>query len=131
MNCRPVRVAVIDDHFEVRELLSMLLSLDERLELVGTAGDAREGLTLVEEERPDVVLLDLMMPEVSGFDVMPDLLSRSPSTRIVVFTAAPSKDVFAEAMAAGASACLAKGDEGTVLTDVLVDVGSRAFSTEA
>ena len=122
---RPVRVAVIDDHVEVRELLGMLFELDDRLELVGTAADAGEGIRLVGEARPDVVLLDMMLPEVSGIEAMPQLLAQSPESRIVVFTAAPSADVFAEAMAAGASACVAKGDESSVLTDVLVEVGTR------
>jgi DNA-binding NarL/FixJ family response regulator len=128
---KPVRVAVIDDHDDVRELISILIDLDDRLELAGTAADAMEGARLVEIAQPDVVLLDLMLPVVSGIEAMPDLLRRSPGSRIVVFTAAPSQDVFDEAMAAGATACVTKGDEARVLTDVLAEVGARAAAQDA
>jgi DNA-binding NarL/FixJ family response regulator len=68
-----IRVLVVDDHAVVREGLRTFLSLQDGIEVVGEAGDGREAVAVAERERPDVVLMDLMMPRLDGVQAMREL----------------------------------------------------------
>ena len=82
-----IRVLVVDDVADVRTLLRMNLEIDGRFEIIGEAGDGDEAVKLVRELQPDAVILDLMMPQKTGIEAIPEILQSSPDTKIVVLTA--------------------------------------------
>jgi two-component system chemotaxis response regulator CheB len=108
---RPVRVLIVDDSALMRKLLSEMLRSSPELEVVGTARDGEEALTLVEALRPDVVTLDVEMPGLSGLEVLPRLLeiARIPVIMVSTWTK-EGADTTLEALELGAVDFLAKPD---------------------
>ena len=104
-----MRVLVIDDHPVVREGLVTVLEDEADFEVVGSAGSAEEGLTLVERLRPDVVLLDLELPAMTGVEAIPRFVEASPGTRVLVFTAYDTDERVFGAIRSGARGYLLKG----------------------
>ncbi len=104
-----IRVVVVDDHAIVREGLSALLDALDGLEVVGTAEDGREALHLVEEVRPDVVVMDIQMPRLDGIEATRFITERTPSTRVVMLTMNEDDDTVFSSIRAGASGYLLKG----------------------
>ncbi len=105
----PIRVMVIDDHPIVREGLVSVLGDEDDLDIVGAAGSAREALALLPRLRPDVILLDLEMPEQDGVEAIPHLLDAQPGLGVLVFTAYDTDDRVLGAVRAGARGYLLKG----------------------
>ena len=103
-----IRVVIVDDHAVIREGLKAFLDLQEGIEVVGEAGDGDEGVALVEEIRPDVVLMDLVMPHRDGVSAMRVLGERAPRTRVVVLTSFLDDDRLLPALRAGAAGYLLK-----------------------
>src|SRR3954463_8716239 len=83
---RPVRVFLVDDVGAFRALMRFTLEEDPRIQIVGEAADGCEGVTAVERLQPDVVLLDLAMPVLDGFEAIPLMLACAPSTTIVALS---------------------------------------------
>jgi DNA-binding NarL/FixJ family response regulator len=81
------RVLLADDVPEIRKLLRLTLELDGRFEVIGEAGDGAEAVRIVSSERPDVVILDLSMPVMDGFEAIPVICRSSPETKILVLSA--------------------------------------------
>jgi DNA-binding NarL/FixJ family response regulator len=79
------KVAIVDDHEALREGLERLLA-DEGLNVVGTAGDAAEGMALVVRSEPDIALVDIRLPDGSGIDLTRDLLAHRPDLGVVLYT---------------------------------------------
>jgi DNA-binding NarL/FixJ family response regulator len=104
-----IRVMVVDDHPIVRQGLASVLSDEEDLEVVGEAGSGREAVALAQRLRPDVVLLDLEMPEVDGVQAIPELLTAAPGLQVLVFTAYDTDERVLGAIRAGAKGYLLKG----------------------
>jgi DNA-binding NarL/FixJ family response regulator len=103
-----VRVALADDQRVVREGLELVLRMLPDVEVVGTAANGDEALALVESTRPDVVLMDLRMPEVDGVEATGRLRAEHPEVRVVVLTTyADDESIFA-ALRAGARGYLTK-----------------------
>jgi CheY-like chemotaxis protein len=103
-----ISVVVADDEFDVRALLGITLGLEETFTVVGEAADGKEAVILVEHQHPDAVVLDLMMPVMGGMEAIPEIKSRSPGTKIVVFSALAAGQAEAEALARGADAYVEK-----------------------
>ena len=104
-----IRVMVVDDHPIVRQGLVSVLSDAEELDVVGEASSAVEALAKLGRLRPDVVLLDLEMPDVDGVAAIPQLLARLPGIQILVFTAYDTDERVLGAIRAGAKGYLLKG----------------------
>jgi DNA-binding NarL/FixJ family response regulator len=102
------RVALVDDDPLVRSALTLMLGGQPDLEVVGEAGDGREGLAMVERLRPDVVLMDIRMPRVDGLAATRALHARSDPPRVIVLTTFDADDHVVEALAAGADGFLLK-----------------------
>src|SRR3990172_12853369 len=82
----PIRILLADDHSVVRQGLHMFLSLDPELEVVGEAVNGAEAVHLAEELKPDVVLMDLMMPVMSGLEATAAIRDKGLPTRVIVLT---------------------------------------------
>jgi len=110
-----IRVLVVDDHAVVREGLRTFLSLQDGIDVVGEAGDGREAVAVAERERPDVVLMDLVMPRLDGVQAMRELRARVPRTRVIVLTSFLDDDRLLPAIRAGAAGYLLKNVEPSEL----------------
>ncbi|WP_449407521.1 response regulator [Microbacterium maritypicum] len=103
-----IRVIVADDHPIVRSGIVGLLDLDPGVEVVGQAGDGAEAVALAADLRPDVVLMDLRMPGVSGIEATSRLTAELPGVRVLVLTTYETDDDILGAIEAGASGYLLK-----------------------
>jgi len=112
-----VRVLVVDDHPAFRRALTSALGLVDGLEVAGEAGGGVAACSEAEEVDPDVVLMDLSMPDLSGIDAMRRIHERRPDLPVVILTAHADPGVEKEARAAGASGFLPKG---TGLDDLVI-----------
>ena len=103
-----VRIVIADDHPIVRDGLKKLLLLEEDFDVVGEAGDGREVLDKVRELDPDVLLLDLRMPNLDGLGALQALQQVSQRTRVIILTASEDKNEFVQAMKLGCSGIVLK-----------------------
>lgn len=103
-----IRVLLADDHPIVRDGLKKLLSLETDIDVVGEAADGREVLALVEQTTPDVVILDLRMPNLDGLSTLERLRQRDPRPKVIVLTASEDKNEFVQAMKLGCSGIVLK-----------------------
>jgi DNA-binding NarL/FixJ family response regulator len=103
-----VRVLVVDDQRLVREGIASLLGIQPGIEVVGTAADGREAVERVLALTPDVVLMDVRMPEMDGVDAAAVLAKRAPSCRVVMLTTFDDEEYVVQALRAGAAGYLLK-----------------------
>ena len=103
-----VRIVIADDHPIVRDGLKKLLLLEDDFEVVGEAGDGREVISKVQELDPDVLLLDLRMPNLDGLAALQALQQTNKRTRVIVLTASEDKNEFVQAMKLGCSGIVLK-----------------------
>ena len=113
----PVRVLVVDDHPAFRKALSSALSMIEDIEVAGEAGGGLAACEEAAQLEPDVIVMDLSMPDLSGIDAMKRIHQDQPDLPVVILTAHADEGVEREALAAGARGFLAKG---TGLKDLVV-----------
>jgi DNA-binding NarL/FixJ family response regulator len=106
-----IRVLVVDDHPVVRHGLMAILRWEQDIEPVGEAADGAEAVRLILELQPDVVLLDLRLPQLSGVEVMRRVRGKTPHTRFLVLTTYDTDEYIAPALAAGANGYLLKDAE--------------------
>src|SRR5580698_6838519 len=103
-----VRIVIADDHPIVRDGLKKLLLLEDDFDVVGEAGDGREVLERVRELDPDVLLLDLRMPNLDGLATLQALQQTNKRTRVIILTASEDKNEFVQAMKLGCSGIVLK-----------------------
>ncbi len=103
-----IRLVIADDHPIVRDGLKKLLLLEEDFDIVGEAGDGREVLDKVRDLDPDVLLLDLRMPNLDGLATLQALAQLNKRTRVIVLTASEDKNEFVQAMKLGCSGIVLK-----------------------
>jgi DNA-binding NarL/FixJ family response regulator len=104
----PIKVLIVDDHPVVRLGLRTMLESEERIVVTGLAGSAKEGIDEVERIQPDVVLMDLRMPEMGGVEAIGELRRVAPDIRILVLTNYDEDDYIFRALKAGAMGYLLK-----------------------
>jgi DNA-binding NarL/FixJ family response regulator len=105
---KPIRILLADDHELLRAGLRSLLNDIDGFEVVGQAANGREALALVEELCPDIVLMDILMPEMNGLDATARLVSRFPNLRVIILSMNSSEEYVLQAMRAGAAGYLLK-----------------------
>jgi len=103
-----IRIVIADDHPIVRDGLRKLLSLEDDFEIIGEASDGREVLDKVQELDPDVLLLDLRMPNLDGLSTLQALTQLNKKVRVIVLTASEDKNEFVQAMKLGCSGIVLK-----------------------
>ena len=103
-----IRIVIVDDHAVVRSGLKLLLDGQEDLEVVGEAGDARTAVFEVRAQKPDVVLMDVVMPSGSGIEATPAVLKEAPDAKVLILSMQDDPAYVREAFAAGASGYVLK-----------------------
>lgn len=124
MSPSPVRVFLVDDHELVRRGIAAFLATAEDIEIVGEASTAGRALSRIPLVGPDVVLLDVRLPDGSGIDVCRELASSHPSARCIVLTAYDDDAAILAAVVAGAAGYVEKSVTGSALVDGIRAVGA-------
>jgi two-component system response regulator NreC len=123
-----IRVLVCDDHALVRSGLHKLLECEPDLEVIGEAANADEAIERSRADRPDVLLLDVVMPGRSGIDALPDILGTAPATKVLTLSMQNEPAYVRQAFAAGASGYVLKDAADTELIDAIHTVaGGRRY----
>jgi NarL family two-component system response regulator LiaR len=115
----PIRVLLVDDHAVVRSGLSAFLLVFDDLELIGEAGGGEEAVRLCERLKPDVVLMDLVMPGMDGADATRAIRDRCPQTQVIALTSFKEEDLVQGAMQAGAIGYLLKNTSADELAEAI------------
>jgi DNA-binding NarL/FixJ family response regulator len=128
----PIRVLTVDDHPVLREGIAAILEAQPDIELAGEAGNGKEAIELFRKLKPDVTLMDLQMPEMSGVEAIAAIRREFPTCRIVVLTSFGGDRLALEAIKAGAVGFLLKGALRRELLDTIrsVHAGRRHIQSE-
>jgi NarL family two-component system response regulator LiaR len=118
----PIRVFVAEDHAIVRKGICALLTLEPGIEVVGEAGNGQEAVRGIESSQPDVILMDLVMPEMDGIEAIQQTIARRPQARILVLTSFATDDKVFPAIKAGAMGYLLKDSEPGDVVDAIRQV---------
>jgi len=118
---KPIRILIADDHAVVREGLRLLLTSEPGMEVVGQAADGVEAVTQAKTLQPDVILLDLMMPQKSGIEAIADIKQDNAEARILVLTSFAEDDKVFPAIKAGALGYLLKDSSPQELLQAIRD----------
>jgi len=129
---RPIRVLVVDDHPLLREGIGALIAAESDITLVAACSSGREAIQQFGTFRPDVTLMDILMPEMSGLDAMIAIRGEFPKARVIVLTTYAGDALIVRALKAGASGYLLKDSARDELIDTIrsVHTGRRTFSSE-
>lgn len=117
-------VLVIDDFPLVLEGIAGVLTAHPGITVVGTAGTAVEGIAMAEETTPDVIVLDLYMPDMGGIRALAELRERLPNVKVLMVTASEKADTLLDAVAAGASGYLTKRSSSRELCEAVLTVAA-------
>jgi NarL family two-component system response regulator LiaR len=115
MRSEKIRVLIVDDHEMVRQGIAVYLKVTPDIELVGEAGDGQEAIDLCEKLKPDVVLMDLIMPRMDGVTATREIRSHYPKTQVLALTSFQERDLVKDAIQAGALSYLLKNISGSEL----------------
>ena len=118
----PTRVLLVDDHALVRAGIRALIEGNDGIEVVAETGDGREALRLIEELRPDLVLLDITLPVINGFDVLEEISKRQLETRVIFLTVHEATEYAMRALRAGAAGYLPKSAASDELEEAIKTV---------
>jgi DNA-binding NarL/FixJ family response regulator len=114
-----IRVLIVDDHNVVREGLRMFLSLEPELDIVGEASNGIEAVSLVQQLKPDVVLMDLLMPEMDGVEAIKLIRGEFPDTEVIALTSVLEDRAIFDAIRVGAIGYLLKDTDADKLCEAI------------
>ncbi|MBA3842296.1 MAG: response regulator transcription factor [Actinobacteria bacterium] len=137
-----IRVLIVDDHAVVRSGLRRVLDSEDGIEVVGEAGDSQHAIFEARAKRPDVILMDVVMPGKNGIETIPDVLRESPGAKVLILSMQDDPHYVREAFAAGAEGYILKEAADTDLVAAVREVagggsyvhptlGARMVSAEA
>jgi two-component system, NarL family, response regulator LiaR len=118
----PIRLLIVDDHAIVREGMNFLASTKPDIEIVGEAENGLQAVEMAAELRPDVILLDLMMPQMDGIEAAGAICAENPEARILIMTSFSEEEKVFAAIKAGALGYLLKDSSPQVLLQAIRDV---------
>ena len=117
----PIKVLVVDDHWVVRQGLRMFLDQESTITVVGEASDGREAIELLRRSRPDVVLMDILMPHVNGIEATKRIKTEMPKIEVIALTSVLQDGSVSDAIQAGAIGYLIKDTRGDELVRAIED----------
>jgi DNA-binding NarL/FixJ family response regulator len=123
IDARPLRLLVVDDHEVVRQGLVSLLERREHFQVVAEAGTAAEAVEMARKFEPDLVVMDVRLPDGSGIEACREIRAEFPNTKVVILTSYPDEEAVLSAIIAGASGYLLKQIRGRDLVSSLESVG--------
>jgi DNA-binding NarL/FixJ family response regulator len=128
----PVRIVVVDDHGIVRDGLAALLEKYDHFKVIGTAATGKQAIRIALRLKPDVIVMDLMLPELSGIDATERILSQLPQTRVIVLSVCHTSEHVFRALRAGARGYVLKEAAGGDLVRAVAAVfaGKRYLSPQ-
>ena len=118
-----LRILIVDDEKAVRTALGKLLATRKEWLVVGEAADGIEAIGMARELRPDIVIMDITMPEMNGLEATPEIKKALPAAEVLIFTQHDSRQMIRQAQSAGASGYLLKSQANWLL--VAVDTMAR------
>ena len=125
-----IRVLLADDHVLKRRGIRDLLEADPEIEVIAEAGDGREAAHLTLKSKPDVLIVDLTMPELNGLDAIRQIRKESPQVELLVFSMHDSEDLIREVLSAGARGYVLKSDAALYLVEAVKSLARhRPFFT--
>ena len=126
----PIRILIADDHGVVAEGLKSLAEAEPGIEVVGIVADGREAVKHARESRPDVVVMDMSMPELNGADATQAILQNDPTCRVIVLSMYAEREYVRRALKAGAMGYVIKRSAAKELVDAIrsVHAGQRYLS---
>ena len=119
---KPIRVLLVDDHHLVRAGIRSLLQTINEVEVIGEAADGREAIRLLEECRPNIVLMDVMMPELNGLEATEQIAKEHAGVRVIILSVNSAKEFVLRAIRAGASGYLLKNAKAAELEQAIRSV---------
>jgi NarL family two-component system response regulator LiaR len=129
----PIKVMIVDDHAVVRSGLSAFLLVEDDLELVAEAGSGEQALRLCQEQAPDVILMDMVMPGMDGAEATRGVRERCPGAQVIALTSFKEEELVQKALKAGAIGYLLKDVSAAELAQAIRDahVGRPTLAPEA
>jgi two-component system nitrate/nitrite response regulator NarL len=121
----PIRVLIADDHRLFAEALEAILAGDDRIDVVGHAGDGREAVKLAHDLQPDVVLMDISMPLMDGIEAARSIRGNSSGASVLMLTGSNSRADVDRARQAGAAGYVTKDRIASELIDAIVEISAR------
>ena len=126
MNDEKIKIIIVDDHPLFRKGIKTVLSAEENIEIIGEAGDGETALTLAKEKIPDVLILDINLPDKSGIEIAQEINSFNKEIKIIFLTMYNEEDLFNAAFDAGASAYLLKENAVDEVLTAVTEVNGGA-----
>jgi DNA-binding NarL/FixJ family response regulator len=120
-----VRVVIADDHGLFAEALEAILTIDGRVQVVGLAGDGANAVELAARLEPDVVLMDISMPVLDGFEATRRIRERVPGASVLILTGSNSRDDVDRSREAGAAGYVTKDRIAAELVEAIIDLGRK------
>src|SRR5579859_10460 len=121
---KPIRVLLVEDHLILSESFGALLKADPQIEVVGMAASVKAAVALAGEQEPDIVLMDVRLPDGSGLDAAMTIKSRAARTAFIFLTAYDTEEALAEAIEAGAAAFVPKSETPETVVDAIKRVAN-------
>jgi len=125
LSMKKLRILLADDHEIIRHGVRLLIEKEAEWEVCGEAADGRNAVALAEKLKPDVVVLDIGMPELNGLDAARQIKRALPKTGVLIFTGEESEQLIHEIFAAGAGSCILKSDLGQHLIAAIRALGQH------
>lgn len=122
MTPKPINIMIVDDHVVIRSGLRMLIEHDQRMRVVAQAGNKTEALERAMSERPDVIILDLVLGDEDGLSFLPELCEASPNSRVLVLTGVQNPDSHRRAIRRGAVGIVLKEHAADQLLKAILKV---------
>lgn len=126
-NAAAISVLVCDDVAQMRALLNAIIAMRPCLRMIGEAGNGHDAISQAATLQPDVILLDLSMPGMTGFDALPQLKDVAPHAKVIVLSGFAAELIAADVLARGADRYIEKGATPTAIADAIETIGRPAL----